>query len=156
MIDKWCIKKINAHKLFWSQRESFLNKQAQNMCILNSTFQHWEKFKFGGILLAPLYSIREWMTQTATKLKYTNNKRLNWISRQPQFEYFSSLQGNKLWKAQPNQDSPTATAGLKEKRNNSGQKNPAANFILKKSGYKPQNIFSSPAVSGIYQFVWDS
>ena len=64
-----------------------------------------------------IISIWEWMTQTATKLKYTNNKRLNW-----KFETFSDLQGNKLWTEQPNRDSPTATAGLKEKFYHSGQK----------------------------------
>ena len=67
-------------------------------------------------------SIWEWITHTATKLKYANNKQLNWVSGQPPFETFSNLQWNRLWKAQPNQNLPTATAGLKEKCYHSDQK----------------------------------
>ena len=44
------------------------------------------------------------MTKTTTKLKYTNNKRLNIFSGQSSFETFSNLQGNKLRKAQTNHD----------------------------------------------------
>ena len=66
-------------------------------------------------------SIWEWITHTATKLKYANNKQLNWVSGQPPFETFSNLQWNRLWKAPPNQNSSTATAGLKEKCYHSDQ-----------------------------------
>ena len=93
------------------------------------------------------------MTQRATKLKYTNNKRLNWISRQSPFETFSNLQGNKLWKAQPNHDSPRATSELKVKCYHSCQKI-SQPISSQKSFVTSQKLFFLPLPVIIY--FWDN
>ena len=58
----------------------------------------------------------------------------------PSFDTFSNLNGSNKLKAEPNHD--LTTAGLNAKLSWQ-KKNIAANFILKKFGYQPKNIFSS-------------